>query len=270
MIYRDNNSNIRDNWAAVSRDGGRTFTGGFNVDQFDWNLQNCPASGPDGVIVGDTLYTISMNGALVDELVYYNKTSLTDMIGPEATPVTPYLFGLIQNYPRMANYGTAVAMAWRHSLNFNSTLGLYFTSDITKGFPASYDTLALSNVINTDLAVSQDRVFVVWQDNTSNTVKYKTGKYETRVGTDEPYQKNELSVYPNPSGELWNVAFISANSSIKVRLLDMQGRLLLEQKVSSTGIQYQFAIPNSGLPPGTYVIKVMDGQKEKVMTVVKE
>ena len=270
MIYRDNNNNNRDNWAAVSRDGGRSFTGGFNIDQFDWNLQNCPASGPDGVIVGDTLYTVSMNGALVDALVFHNKTSLTDMMGPEATPVTPDLFGLVQNYPRMANYGKAVAMAWKHSLNFNSTLGIYFTSNITRGFPASYDTLALNNVINTDVALSADRVFVVWQDNTSNTVKYKSGKYETRVGTGDLYSKNELSVYPNPSSEMWNVAFISANSSVIARLLDMHGRLISEQKVSSTGAQYQFAIPNAGLPSGTYVLKVIDGQKEKVMTVVKE
>ncbi len=48
VIYRDNNINIRDNWAAISTDEGRSFTGGLNVDQLDWFLQSCPASGRMG------------------------------------------------------------------------------------------------------------------------------------------------------------------------------------------------------------------------------
>lgn len=270
MIYRDNNNNNRDNWAAVSRDGGRTFTGGFNIDQFDWNLQNCPASGPDGVIVGDTLYTVSMNGALVDELVFYNKTSLTDMLGPEAIPVTPYLFGLIQNYPRMANYERAVAMAWRHSLNFNSTLGIYFTSDITKGFPASYDTIAFNNVINMDVALSKERVFVVWQNNSTNTVKFKTGMYEMRTGVEEKNPSLQFNVFPNPSGDVWNVSFFSVNTTARMQLLDIQGHLLLEQKVNSTGHEFEFDVPAHDLVPGTYFLKVLDGKLENVIKVVKD
>jgi hypothetical protein len=57
MLYRDNNSNIRDTWAGISNDGATTFTEGLNVDQNSWMLMMCPATGPDGLISGDTLYS---------------------------------------------------------------------------------------------------------------------------------------------------------------------------------------------------------------------
>ena len=266
VIYRDNNLNIRDNWAAVSTDGGRTFSGGFNVDQQNWFLENCPASGPDGVIVGDSLYTISMNGENIDELVYYNKASISTMTCPEAKPVTDYLFGLIQNYPRMANYGTAVAMLWRHSINFESQLGLYFTSDITEGFPSTYDTLAFSNVVNADVALSPEKVFVVWQDNSTNTVKYKSGAYESRTGIKETAPTNEFEVYPNPSEDAWNISGNTDHAVVKVELIDMYGRLISVKEISSSGGKFQGSVNNTDLPSGIYSLKVSDG---KLRLVVK-
>jgi len=270
VIYRDNNLNIRDNWAAVSNDGGRSFIGGINVDQQSWFLQNCPASGPDGVMVGDSLYTISMNGENIGELVYYNKASISNMTCPEAKPVTDYLFGLIQNYPRMANYGTAVAMLWRHSLNSNSQLGLFFTSDITKGFPATYDTLALSNVINADVALSLEKVFVVWQDNNTNTVKYKSGAYESRTGIKETAAINDFEVYPNPSGDVWNVSGNTEHALVTVELMDRYGRSISTKEIFASGGKFQGSVNNTELPQGIYVLKVTDGKKEGVRMVVKK
>jgi len=270
VIYRDNNSNIRDNWAAVSTDGGRSFSGGINMDQYDWFLQNCPASGPDGVIVGDTLYTISMNGGQIDELVYYNKASLTTMNCPQALPVTPYLSGLIQNYPRMANNGSAVAMLWRHSLNFNSQLGIYFTSDITKGFPDVYDTLAFTNVINADVALSKERVYVVWQDNAAGTVKYKSGEYETRVGVKDQQQTDDIQVYPNPSLHEWNISGSGLAGSLTVSLFDLDGKLVTRKEVNAPESSFLVTIENSQLTAGIYVVKLSAGKKELVRKVVKE
>jgi hypothetical protein len=270
VIYRDNNINIRDNWAAVSTDGGRSFSGGLNVDQQNWFLQNCPASGPDGVIVGDTLYTISMNGGNIDELVYYNKASLTAMTCPKANPVTEYSNGLLQNYPRIANNGTAVAMLWRHNLNVSSQLGLYFTSDITKGFPGSYDTVAYTNVINADVALSKDKVYVVWQDNNSGTVKYKSGTYETRVGIVDQSQIQGFDVYPNPSDDVWNISASNLFGKIKIELIDIHGRTVFSNQVNENGNPFHFTLDNTQLITGLYVVKISDGKRTMVRKVVKE
>src|SRR4030095_85814 len=36
MLYRDNNSNVRDSWAGFSQDAGVSFTAGANIDQHNW------------------------------------------------------------------------------------------------------------------------------------------------------------------------------------------------------------------------------------------
>lgn len=73
MLYRDNNENIRDTWAGISTDTGTSFNGGMNVDQQNWMLFACPSSGPDGVIIGDTLYSTFMSAASSNTRVYISN-----------------------------------------------------------------------------------------------------------------------------------------------------------------------------------------------------
>ncbi len=61
MLFRNNVSMIRDMWAGVSTDGGLTFPGLMAVDTTNWMLMSCPSSGPDGFIIGDSLYTVFMS-----------------------------------------------------------------------------------------------------------------------------------------------------------------------------------------------------------------
>lgn len=49
MIYRDNNSNIRDIWTGISNNNATSFPSGFEVDNNNWMVMSCPSSGPDGV-----------------------------------------------------------------------------------------------------------------------------------------------------------------------------------------------------------------------------
>jgi len=61
MLYRDNNSNIRDIWTGISNNNATSFPSGFEVDNNNWMVMSCPSSGPDGVIIGDTLYSTFMS-----------------------------------------------------------------------------------------------------------------------------------------------------------------------------------------------------------------
>ena len=270
LTYRDNHENNRDNWVAVSYDGGATVSGGFNMDHQDWILLNCPASGPDGVIVGDTIYTVSMNGATTDELVYTGKGSVTDLQSNAATPVTEYSDGLIQNFPRIANYQTSVGMLWRHSLNFNSMLGFRFASDITKGLPTEFDTLATSGVINADLAVTKDRVFVVWQNNQSGTVKYRAGEYEARVDTtslfDPAYPMVE--VFPNPANEIIILNLPVDQTIEEFSVFDFTGKTV----TSNVNLVNTNMLDVSILPGGMYsgIVQLSTEEKFSFRFVIKE
>ena len=55
MLYRNNLANIRTIWARISTDGGNIFSDSLEVDNTNWMIMSCPSSGPDGVIIGDTV-----------------------------------------------------------------------------------------------------------------------------------------------------------------------------------------------------------------------
>lgn len=247
VIYRDNNENLRDSWAGISNDGGLTFTNGVNVDQNGWMISACPSSGPDGVIIGDTLYSTFMNAASGKALVYYNNTSLTNLTTPPSTPAPGSGQGLQQNYSRMASSGNAIAMLWRHTANFKTGLALMFTEDISNGFPGSFDTLAYNFVTNGDVTMTSTDVLVAWQDNNTSQIKFRKGAYATSTSIEENHQRTPLEIYPNPVTTLLQLT----THADFIRIADMCGRLLLNSSGKSIDV--------SALTPGVYFISTEIG-----------
>ncbi len=213
MLYRNNNSNIRDIWTGISTNGNTSFTSGFNVDNHNWSLSSCPSSGPDGVIIGDTLYSVFMNGASVNYRTYLSKSSLSSGAANSVSNLTGAITGLTQqNYPRIASYGNAMAIVWKQTVSGVAQLPILFTNNIAIGFPATYDTVDLSNITNSDVAIANGKIFVVWEDDNSGTVKYRTGTY-----TQSPqYGSIQATILPAgavSAGATWSVDGGSAQSS---------------------------------------------------------
>jgi hypothetical protein len=247
VVYRDNNENLRDSWAGVSSDGGLTFTRGVNIDQNGWMIEACPATGPDAVIIGDTLYSTFMSAASGQALVFHNQTAINDLSTPPSTPVPGSGEALQQNFSRFASSGNAAALLWRHSAEFSTGLALMFTNDITNGFPGSFDTLAYSLVVNGDVAVTEKDVLVAWQDNGTSKVKFRSGTYETSTGIEEEIKSNPLAFYPNPvSDEL-----ILHKVATQIRISDMSGRVILTGKGNRMDVR--------SLSSGIYLITTEDG-----------
>ena len=250
IIYRDNNESLRDSWAGISTDGGITFTGGVNIDQNGWMIDACPSTGPDGIILGDTLYSTFMNGQSGQALVYYNQTSIPDLFNPPSTPVPGNGVGLQQNFSRMASSGEAVALVWRHSVNFSTGLALMFTEDIHAGFLPVFDTVAFSQVANGDVAVTPNDVFVVWQNNSPATVMIRKGNYKASTGIEDVVDPNpllRLDITPNPAFEEITIDGPVAQTHI----LDSAGRILIEGRETKINIQ--------SLPPGWYLVSSVYG-----------
>lgn len=248
VVYRDNNNNLRDSWAGFSSDGGLTFTRGVNIDQNGWMIEACPATGPDAVMIGDTLYSTFMSAASGQALVYYNETPIIDLSTPPSTPVPGSGEGLQQNFSRLASSGQAAALLWRHSAEFSTGLALMFTEDITKGFSGSFDTLAFSLVVNGDVAVTGNEVLVAWQDNGSSKVKFRSGTYETTTGILSNNTDTQLAFYPNPvTNEL-----ILQKEAYFIRITDMSGR----QVLTGNGC----CIDVRSLTTGMYLISTENGR----------
>ena len=78
MLYRDNLNNLRSMWAGVSTDNCQTFPTGMSTDHTNWMINACPSSGPDGIIIGDSLYSVFMSGVTGDARCYLNAASLEE------------------------------------------------------------------------------------------------------------------------------------------------------------------------------------------------
>jgi hypothetical protein len=269
MLYRDNDSNKRDSWAGLSKDGGETFIEGTNIDQQNWMISSCPASGPDGVIIGDTLYSTFMNGASGKTLAYFNRTSLTDFVSGPSMPVTDLFFGLAsQNFPRIASSGNALAVAWKQIVAGQEQLVLNFYSDITSGLAPLYDTVDFNQIMNVDIAMTDTKIYVAWEDYNSGTIRFRTGTYEDRTAVDDGSIARDLSVYPNPSGNKWYLKRNDFSSTLKVELYDVRGQLMNVDLVRDNSNDIE--IDNSMLHSGLYFLRLVDNHQHYSMILVKQ
>lgn len=269
MIYRDNNDNLREHWAGVSTDSGDSFTGGINVDQHNWIIPACPASGPDGVIIGDTLYTTFMSGASGSSRVYFDKASIPSMNSNGGQLIDNDIPGLAQqNFPRIDKWDNAVGINWMQLVDGSYQMAMMFTDDISNGLPTTHEIIADDHVANTDVAVTAGKVFVVWEDSNSNTVKFRSA---TRGGTTSIGLQKEMenmNVFPNPSNGIWTLQYSESHPELEVTLFNEQGKQIQHATIAE-GVGFNHIIGNENLANGTYLIKVSDGKEQSVFKVVK-
>jgi len=264
MLYRNNNSNIRDSWSGISNNNATSFNSGFALENNNWMLMSCPSSGPDGVIIGDTLYSTFVNGANGSYRNYLSKTSISAGTIGSFSNLTGAITGLSQqNYPRIASDENAMAIVWKQIVSGASQLPILFTNDIANGFPASYDTVDIDNITNVDVAMSNGKLHVVWQDDASGTVKYRSGTYsQITTGISKESEYN-FSIYPNPSTDKLNIA-IPENKIASINIFNSLG-----EKIYSVQANSNLQIETSNLANGLYFIQVIPkviGTQNKLFT----
>jgi hypothetical protein len=256
VMYRDNNSNIRDMWCGISNDAGNTFSGGFGLDNPDWMLMACPSSGPDGVIVGDTLHSVLMSGYTGNYLVYYSKSSISGMLNDTVKPITGLLPGMTtQNFPRIATDGSAMGIVWKQTISGQDQLPLLFTNNITNGFPSQTDTVDLGDITNADIAILDGTIHIVWEDGNSGTVKYRSGTFNSVLSVNNESADDMLKIYPNPATNNLNIQISNAYSGpVEMSIYDMLGQKIL----TKTGIvtNGSMLLDITSFTQGIYVVEL--------------
>ena len=265
MLYRDNDNDIRDTWVGVSTDDGNSFTFGLNLDQLNWNINSCPSSGPDGFIINDNLYSSSMNGGFSNPYAYYGNADLNAMTSGVGSLLSTNILGISnQNFPRTDNNGLAAAYVWKQVEGGNLAC-LRFSNDISSNFPSDYDTVAADFVINADVAVSPDKVWVVWEDISSNTVKYRSGTYTPAGLSIEKQNKVLAEIYPNPSTDKWNIDLSHFTELVQIELFSQDGkRIMLRNKQSKI-----INIESTNLPTGIYFLNISNDNVFEQFKLIK-
>lgn len=259
VLFRNNVSNIRDNWVAVSYNSGASYLTNRVVDTTSWMIMSCPSSGPDGFLLADTLYTVFMSGASGSPRVYMSKTSIGAIASnTEHTAITGSIAGVTsQNYPRIANDGSKAVAVWKQSSAGSSTVAYSYTNDITGGLSGYFTIPGSSGVENADVAMSGNYVHVVWQDNNSGKVMYVRGAI-SNVGLAQVAYSKDVAIYPNAASNQFSVDI--PDGGIKsAELVDNSGRtLLLQPHISASRATFYL----EGIAPGNYVfnMKSNDGQ----------
>ncbi len=266
VLYRNNDENIRDNWAGISSDHANAFTTGFAMETSNWMLMACPSSGPDGVIIGDTLFSVFMNGASGMNRTYFSKSSISSGALGGFQLLTGMIAGMnLQNYPRIASDGDAMGIVWKQTISGTSELPILFTNNYTTGIPVDYEIVYSDNISNPDIAVRNGNVFVTWQDDNSGTVKCRKGTY-TPLTTDVPSidSENYLQIFPNPA---LDVLFIRAGGLMveEIEIFNIAGNRVFTGTVHSVA-----QISVAGWQPGVYLIKIKSSEGNYQQTFVKQ
>jgi hypothetical protein len=258
VLYRDNLNNIRNTWSGLSTDGGLTFDEGVAVDEAEWFINQCPSSGPDAVIIGDTLYAVFMNGGGGTVRSYLSRTSLNTL---QTAGNEPFSGSGIQNFPRIASYGNAVAIVLRQVDGPLRQIRLFFTPDITSGAPFAEEIVASGVVEQADVAVTATNVHVVWQDTDSGTVRFQTGTYDAASNIAMPVE-TPLQVFPNPltAASAHVTLRVAPGKTIRCTLTDLTGRIVVQTTLpSDNNGDLWLKLPS--VMPGTYLLRaVSDAQ----------
>ncbi len=75
-----------------------------------------------------------------------------------------------------------------------------------------------------------------------------------------------INVYPNPAGDLISIGNLPADRNIVVRLLDVNGRMILTKHLN----QPDKSLNVKSLPQGIYILQVITGDKVYVRRIIKE
>ena len=241
VFYRDNLNDIRDIYVGVSSNNGNTFND-FAIDNNAWFIQSCPSSGPDGAIIGDSIYSVFLSG----NKSYLSRSSISggslnaiEQLGATAGATN-------QNYPRIDNNGNKTAVVWR-GISGGTKLMFSYTADISNGTFEIQDTLVTNSLANADLAVTANAVHVVWQDITTGTVKYSKGTFGPSAVNDIS-KDIELSLYPNPAKS--NLEIKTTTEFVAVKIYNTSGQIISENAFAPS-------LDISKLANGNYIIELI-------------
>ena len=126
-----------------------------------------------------------------------------------------------------------------------------------------FDFAGVGNASQTKIVIIPDNGNV--GDGSDASTFYFDDIIQTTTAGTENYNIIDVSIYPNPTGSLWN--FTTGNSIITlVEVFNLLGKRVLSQKNNSINI----AISAEGLTSGIYMARITTEKGNKSMKLIKE
>ena len=206
LLFRNNESNIRNIHAVLSTDGGANFNSYEDVDQMDWSINGCPSTGADAVFMNDKLITAFASAASGKYRIYLSTSGTSGGLTFETRQMLPEpdLANGTQNFPRISSKGDTTVLVWRETVQGNNEI---FAAIALPGMDAVASLTGVKEMANMTMLGVQDNPEVVYrngyvhlfyEDHSSGDLIYRRGVINTSVGIDE-FQIDRVNIYPNPS-----------------------------------------------------------------------
>ncbi len=229
LLFRNNESNVRDMYGVLSLDGGSTFSSFANVDSLGWTLNACPSTGADAVFSGENLLTTYASAASGKYRVYISSTLTTDsllleerMQVPEPEPANG-----IQNYPRISSAGDTTVMAWSENSGGNYEIFCSLALPGQDPLTGLTSFKQLSNATSTGIQTNPEIIYkngivhLFYQDKSSGNLIYRRGSVIAELGIPELSQAVHIAPNPSTTGR-----FILPAESTKIHVTDMSGQAI--------------------------------------------
>jgi hypothetical protein len=105
---------------------------------------------------------------------------------------------------------------------------------------------------------------------TSSINKLFFGKIVTTGFSDTEYLLNELSLYPNPVLDQLQIEYLSTTLSLgEISILDINGKVVLEEKIINVIGENKQIIDISALTLGIYLCRINSGNKMNISKFIK-
>ncbi|MBC7864291.1 MAG: T9SS type A sorting domain-containing protein [Bacteroidia bacterium] len=227
LLFRNNNSNVRDIWTGLSNDDGNTFTQSTDIDATNWMVMSCPSSGPEGIISGDSLIAVWMSASTGDERVHVGTMNINTMQSGFNNEINSVPGNYLQNLPTIAGQGDTLGVVWQDFRNGNYDCMFSYSVSGASGLDNQYFYIdsGMTAQYNVDVAYANGTFHFVYQDDTNNKIMYRTASF-TSVGLAEMQNEQSVVVAPNPFSKRTTLSFKGSNKPLSVSLFDVSGKLI--------------------------------------------
>ncbi|MFN0157289.1 MAG: T9SS type A sorting domain-containing protein [Bacteroidota bacterium] len=272
LLFRNNNGGTRQIFLAKSTNNGATFSSITSVDNTPWNSATCVPSGPEGIILNDTLISVWMSEIAGVKKI---RTSATRVSTMSAFP-SRYIdslnvpFDTEQDHPVIAGtdeashaVGNIVGVTWQQKSATENYHDIALAVSIT-GL-AGLNHAQIINTATTSIMAEKypaiayhDSTFhIVYVDSLQNKMYYVSASLRsgtTAVGENESVVRRGF-IYPNPARH--SVALSHESSSAQLSIYDVLGRLVVVKEMQGDSP----AIDISLLPTGLYIYRAVLDRK---------
>jgi hypothetical protein len=270
LLFRNNDNNLRDIWASVSSDDGKTFGLVKEIDTTNWMIGACPSSGPSGMITDDSLFYTWMSGASGNTRVMIASASSNDLGIGQHYMVTPNLgSNSSQNFPIIAGFRRNIGVVWEEVQSGVSTIKFIVGQN---GMPSlQKDSIYLVNTDsnsfakNPHVAFSNGVYHITWQDVRSRSIYYRSATIKNFVGINEVHHLNKSNlIYPNPANGIFKISNLNSVSVIKI--YNNMGSIIYQKEVK---LDSELELDLSIYPAGNYIVQLFGQNLMETRKLVK-